>query len=71
MSAKTVKFEDAMNRLNEIVNELEQNEKPLDESIQLFEEGLKLVRTCNDRLKQYEEKVQDIMKENDGGSDEN
>lgn len=71
MSAKTVKFEDAMNRLNEIVNELEQNEKPLDESIQLFEEGLKLVRTCNDRLKQYEEKVSDIMKENDGGSDEN
>lgn len=71
MPAKTVKFEDAMNRLNEIVNELEQNEKPLDESIQLFEEGLKLVRTCNDRLKQYEEKVSDIMKENDGGSDEN
>lgn len=71
MPAKTVKFEDAMKRLNEIVNDLEQNEKPLDESIQLFEEGLKLVKTCNDRLKQYETKVQDIMKENDGGLDEN
>ena len=42
MATKTT-FESSMARLDEIVNELEKNERPLDESIKLFEEGLKLV----------------------------
>lgn len=71
MAEKKMKFEASMARLDEIVNELEKNEKPLDESIKLFEEGLKLVKTCNDRLHEFETQVKDIMAQNEGESDEN
>lgn len=71
MPTKNMKFEDAMERLGQIVNDLEENDKPLDESIKLFEEGLKLVKSCNAKLKAYEEKAQEIMKENEDDSDEN
>lgn len=71
MAEKKMKFEASMARLDEIVNELEKNEKPLDESIKLFEEGLRLVKTCNDRLHEFETQVKDIMAQNEGESDEN
>ena len=58
-----------MARLDEIVNELEKNERPLDESIQLFEEGLKLVRACNEKLNEFETQVKDIMERNGGDLD--
>lgn len=64
-----MKFETSMARLDEIVSELEKNERPLDESIQLFEEGLKLVRACNEKLNEFEAQVKDIMEKNGGESD--
>ncbi len=64
-------FEQSIQRLNEIVDELEKNEKPLDETIKLFEEGLKLVKTCNTKLTQFEMKVADIVKQNSGDQNEN
>ena len=67
--AQKMKFETSMARLNEIVSELEKNERPLDESIQLFEEGLKLVRACNEKLNEFEAQVKDIMEKNGGESD--
>ena len=67
--AQKMKFETSMARLDEIVNELEKNERPLDESIQLFEEGLKLVRACNEKLNEFEAQVKDIMEKNGGESD--
>lgn len=67
--AQKMKFEASMARLDEIVNELEKNERPLDESIQLFEEGLKLVRACNEKLNEFETQVKDIMERNGGDSD--
>ena len=67
--AKKMKFETSMARLDEIVSELEKNERPLDESIQLFEEGLKLVRACNEKLNEFEAQVKDIMEKNGGESD--
>ena len=67
--AQKMKFETSMARLDEIVSELEKNERPLDESIQLFEEGLKLVRACNEKLTEFEEQVKDIMEKNGGESD--
>ena len=66
--AQKMKFETSMARLDEIVSELEKNERPLDESIQLFEEGLKLVRACNEKLNEFEAKVKDIMEKNGGES---
>ena len=67
--AQKMKFEASMARLDEIVNELEKNEMPLDESIQLFEEGLKLVRACNEKLNEFETQVKDIMERNGGDLD--
>ena len=67
--AQKTKFETSMARLDEIVSELEKNERPLDESIQLFEEGLKLVRACNEKLNEFEAQVKDIMEKNGGESD--
>ncbi len=71
MAQETKTFEQSMTRLEEIVTALEQNEQPLDQTIQLFEEGLKLVKNCDDQLKQFEVQVNRIMKENGGENDEN
>jgi exodeoxyribonuclease VII small subunit len=55
-------FEASMKRLNEIVVALEKNESSLEESITLFEEGLNLVKECDQQLKGFEQKVQELMK---------
>ncbi len=59
-------FEESMQRLEEIVNLLERNDQPLDETIKMFEEGLKLVKSCDNSLKQFETKVNEIMSQNGG-----
>lgn len=63
---KKKSFEEAMNRLQTIVQELETNEKPLDETISLFEEGLQLVKNCDEQLKQYETQINTLIEENTG-----
>jgi len=70
MAEKKKTFEESMNRLEEIIGQLEKNEKPLDETIQLFEEGLGLVKGCDEKLKQFETKVNQIVQENENGSEE-
>lgn len=54
-------FETAMKRLSEIVDVLEKNENDLDASLALFEEGLKLVQSCDSQLKGFEDKVAQLM----------
>lgn len=53
----TLSFEDAMKRLEEIANKLENGQVPLDESLSLYEEGIALVRFCNDKLDKAEQKI--------------
>jgi exodeoxyribonuclease VII small subunit len=60
------KFEAALTRLEEIVQELEKGDIPLDQSLKLFEEGIKLSRICNKRLEDAERKVEILMKDKDG-----
>ena len=60
---KEKKFEEAMERLNEVVSMLEKNEVPLDEAIVLFEEGLELVKFCDQKLKSFETIVEELMKD--------
>ena len=59
-----------LDRLDEIVSLLEENEQPLNQSIDLFEEGLKLVRHCDDMLKKFEERIEEIKSRNGGAEDE-
>ena len=58
-------FEEKMNRLQEIVSLLDREDTKLDESIRLYEEGLKLTRELEAQLKAFEEKIESIGKENE------
>ena len=60
------KFETALTRLEEIVNELEKGELPLEQSLKLFEEGIKLARLCGSRLEEAERKVEVLLKDKAG-----
>ncbi|MGN1030744.1 MAG: exodeoxyribonuclease VII small subunit, partial [Butyricicoccaceae bacterium] len=59
-------FEQAMKRLEEIVNVLEKGEAPLDKSMALFEEGTKLSAYLNRLLDEAEQKVVRLRKGADG-----
>lgn len=58
--AKSVKFEDKMNRLAEIIDELDSDDTELDKSIKLYEEGLSLSKELKKQLKSFEEKIEEI-----------
>jgi exodeoxyribonuclease VII small subunit len=60
------KFETALARLEEIVQQLEQGDLPLEQSLKLFEEGIKLSRICNARLEEAERKVEILLKDKSG-----
>lgn len=62
--SQNLNFEQAMMRLQEIADTLERTELPIDESIKLFEEGLKLSKLCQEKLNGYEKKISDLVKEN-------
>ena len=49
---KNLKFEDAMKRLEEIVEQMEKGDINLDKSLAYFEEGIKLVRFCSSKLEE-------------------
>lgn len=61
-----VKFEQAMARLETIVEELERGELPLDESLRIFEEGIRLSKTCLKMLNEAERKVEVLVQDRDG-----
>ena len=59
-------FEEALKELEEIVNRLEQGEIPLDEALQLFEQGVKLSRLCHTKLDEAQKRVEVLLKDEDG-----
>ena len=59
-------FEKALNRLSAIVSSLEKGDLPLQESLQLFEEGVKLSRYCSNRLEEAERRI-DVLVKGKGG----
>ena len=58
------KFEDCIQRLEKIVNELEKGDVPLEKSLTLFEEGMQLSATCRKELEEAEGKVEILLKQN-------
>lgn len=56
-----MKFENKLGRLEEIVQKMESGELPLEESLKLFEEGVKLSRECNKELDSAEQKVKKLV----------
>jgi exodeoxyribonuclease VII small subunit len=59
-------FEESLKRLDEIVGQLENGNLPLEDSIKLFEEGVRLSAVCKAELESAEGKVQILMKQRDG-----
>jgi len=60
------KFEEAMKRLEDIVQSLESGDLSLEDSLEIFEEGMKLSRLCSKRLEEAEQKVTQLVKKSDG-----
>lgn len=61
-----LKFEDALARLETIVTELEKGDLPLNDSLKMFEEGIKLSKTCLKMLDDAERKVEIMVQDKDG-----
>ncbi len=62
-------FEESLKQLETIVSRLERGDLALEESIKLFEEGMKLSTDCKDQLENAEGKVQILMRQRDGSLD--
>lgn len=58
---RTNDFEKSFQQLESIVKRLESEELPLDDSLQLFEEGIRLSRFCNQKLEEVEKKIELIL----------
>lgn len=61
-----VKFEDALKGLEDIVSKLEGGDLDLEESIKLFENGVALAKSCQQKLDVAEKKIEKLMKDKDG-----
>ena len=70
MSKAKNNFEQSMKKLEEIVEELDTGDHSLEESLQKFEEGLKLGKTCKEILEKAELRVRKLVENDEGGLDE-
>ena len=61
-----IKFEKAMERLEQIVDELEKGDLDIDKSLQIFEEGIKMSRTCSKKLSDAEAKIEKLTRNQKG-----
>ncbi|OLE51659.1 MAG: exodeoxyribonuclease VII small subunit [Acidobacteria bacterium 13_1_20CM_3_53_8] len=59
-------FESQLSALEKIVRELERGDLPLEDSLKLFEEGVRLSRECQERLNQAERKIETLLRDADG-----
>ena len=62
--AKT--FEAQLGALERIVRQLERGDLPLEESLKLFEEGVRLSRECQERLNQAERRIEVLLRDGEG-----
>jgi exodeoxyribonuclease VII small subunit len=56
-------FEDALNQLEEIVDQLESGDVPLEKAIEAFQQGMKLSKLCHQKLEQVERKIEKLVQE--------
>ena len=64
-AAQKIDFEKSLAKLEQVVEKLESGEQPLEEALKLFEEGINLTRECQQALKEAEEKITVLTKQND------
>ena len=61
-----IKFEDALQRLEQIVDQLEAGDLPLEESLKVFEEGIALASRCGKYLEEAEKRIELLTKDESG-----
>ena len=66
MAKKPLSFEKALEKLESIVETLENNELELEKALKQFEEGMQLSRYCSQKLQETEEKISLILEKADG-----
>jgi exodeoxyribonuclease VII small subunit len=59
------KFEDALEKLEDIVKKMEAGDIPLDEALKSFEEGIRLIRFCSAKLEETERRVEVLLGKED------
>lgn len=64
-TTKKISFEMGIERLEQIVNDLDQNKIPLEQALDLFQEGIGLVKHCNNLLDSAEAKVKVLLEDTD------
>ena len=64
--SKPKNFESSLEELETIVRELEQGDLTLEKSLELFEQGVKLSRECQERLNQAERRIEILIRDNQG-----
>jgi exodeoxyribonuclease VII small subunit len=67
VTTEELSFEQSIERLSDIVEELEGGDLPLEESLRLFEEGVKLARTSQAKLDRAEKRVEELLGVDDAG----
>ena len=65
-----INFEDAIKALEDAISRLESGEATLDESLELFNESVRLVKLCNQKLDSAEKKVRILLEKEDGTVDD-
>jgi exodeoxyribonuclease VII small subunit len=66
MTHEPISFEKAFERLEQILETMNGGKTPLEESLTLFEEAEKLIRTCTGKLNQAEQKIEVLIKGRNG-----
>lgn len=61
---KTLSFEENLEKLEEIVKNLEKGDVPLDNAIEEFNKAMQYAKTCDEKLKEAEEAITKLVKEN-------
>ena len=62
--AKKIDFESSLEQLQQLVEQMEEGELSLEDSLKAFEKGIKLTRECQQALQEAEQKVQMLMESN-------
>jgi exodeoxyribonuclease VII small subunit len=60
-------FEDSLKRLQTIVEKMERGDLPLEEAVEAYTEGIRLVQDCHRKLEEAENRVQVLLKDQQGG----
>jgi exodeoxyribonuclease VII small subunit len=64
---KSDQFEEALKKLQELVEKLEKGDLPLEEAMECFSEGIRISQFCHKKLEEAEKKVDMLLKDQQGG----